>query len=164
MSDFSCTMNDFRTEVDVDWDRNPVPEPGVYAWRVRGTDRYVRIGKSNSNVIKRALEHVNGDYPDGYTYKIMGKYFRNNSLELDIYVLDEKDKKYRILALEDYLEKTCEPIIRSGTRNPPNDFYNKAIEAIEAAKDISILRTSRRENEGKPLLTHAEMMRELGLE
>jgi hypothetical protein len=38
------------------------------------------------------------------------------------------------------------------------------VERIEDDEDLRLLRTARRENEGKPLLTHAEMMKELGLE
>ena len=46
---------------------------------------------------------------------------------------------------------------------PTEDF--KAIqEKIEDAEDLRLLRAARAENEGKSLLTHEQMMRELGIE
>ena len=45
-----------------------------------------------------------------------------------------------------------------------NEKNGEIQEKIEDAEDLQLLRAARRENEGKLLLTHAEMMRELGLE
>ena len=45
----------------------------------------------------------------------------------------------------------------------PEEDFLEIREKIEDAEDLQLLRTARRENEGKPLMTHAEMMRELGL-
>ncbi len=46
----------------------------------------------------------------------------------------------------------------------PEENFLEIQEKIEDAEDLQLLRAARSENEGKPLLTHAEMMRELGLE
>jgi hypothetical protein len=40
----------------------------------------------------------------------------------------------------------------------------KTKEELEDADDLRYLRAARKDNEGKPTLTHEEMMKELGLE
>jgi hypothetical protein len=46
----------------------------------------------------------------------------------------------------------------------PEENFREIQEKIEDAEDLRLLRAARHENEGKPMLTHREMMRELGLE
>jgi hypothetical protein len=46
---------------------------------------------------------------------------------------------------------------------PENDFL-QIQEELEDAEDLKFLRTARKENEGKRMLTHEQMMKELGLE
>jgi PHD/YefM family antitoxin component YafN of YafNO toxin-antitoxin module len=46
----------------------------------------------------------------------------------------------------------------------PEESFREIRETIEDAEDLRLLRAARQENEGKPMLTHAEMMKELGLE
>ena len=46
---------------------------------------------------------------------------------------------------------------------PENDFL-QIQEELEDAEDLKFLRAARKENEGKPMLTHEQMMKELGLE
>jgi hypothetical protein len=46
----------------------------------------------------------------------------------------------------------------------PEENFREIQEQIEDAEDLRLLRSARAENEGKPMLTHTEMMRELGLE
>jgi hypothetical protein len=46
----------------------------------------------------------------------------------------------------------------------PEENFREIREEIEDAEDLRLLRSARMENEGKPLLSHDEMMRELGLD
>jgi PHD/YefM family antitoxin component YafN of YafNO toxin-antitoxin module len=45
----------------------------------------------------------------------------------------------------------------------PEENFREIREKIEDAEDLRLLRAARHENEGKQLLTHSEMMKELGL-
>jgi PHD/YefM family antitoxin component YafN of YafNO toxin-antitoxin module len=46
----------------------------------------------------------------------------------------------------------------------PEKDFRQIQEELEDAEDLKFLRTARKENEGKPMLTHEQMMKELGLE
>jgi hypothetical protein len=46
----------------------------------------------------------------------------------------------------------------------PEDDFKQIQEELEDANDLRYLRAARKDNEGKPTLTHEEMMRELGLD
>ena len=46
----------------------------------------------------------------------------------------------------------------------PEKDFKQIQEELEDADDLRYLRTAQKDNEGKPTLTHGEMMKELGLE
>ena len=46
----------------------------------------------------------------------------------------------------------------------PEKDFKELQEKVEDAEDLVLLRAARKENEGKPLLSHDEIMKELGLE
>jgi hypothetical protein len=46
----------------------------------------------------------------------------------------------------------------------PADRFREIQEKIEDAEDLRLLRAARHENQGKPMLTHEQMMKELGLD
>ncbi len=46
----------------------------------------------------------------------------------------------------------------------PEENFREIQAKIEDAEDLQLLRAARAENAGKPMLTHEEMMKELGLD
>jgi hypothetical protein len=117
MEDFNCDFEDFEKVVELPYEfvmKNPrKARAGVYVWKVLddGKQRVIRVGKSDSNVQKRALEHVKRN-----TWGVMEGYAAKPGLSLTLYELVSPSKIHSVYALEYYLEKTLKPECPQGRR------------------------------------------------
>ena len=85
--------------------KQQVWNPGVYVW----TDgkRVIKVGRSLSNARKRAMEHIVAD-----TGAECGKLKEADSTRLILFTLDPDDSHWAA-ALEIYLERKLNPVVRS---------------------------------------------------
>lgn len=70
---------------------------------------------------------------------------------------DRKDTKIMLVEFEHIQKNGVEYVL------VPEENFREMQEQLDDADDLRLLRAARAENEGKPRLTHEEMMRQLGL-
>jgi hypothetical protein len=87
--------------------------PGVYVL-IHEDKRYIKVGKSQSNPLKRALEHFSRSItvPE-YTALQMPELRHCDKMHVLIFLLEKPDSAHWVLALENYLERKLNPIIHS---------------------------------------------------
>lgn len=87
--------------------------PGVYVF-VHDEFGCVKVGKSQSNASKRALQHCGTDNTSSKDKTIeMSQFLNSDKTHLLIFALNRSDSMHWVLALENYLESTHSPKIPS---------------------------------------------------
>ena len=87
--------------------------PGVYVL-VHEDQGYIKVGKSQSNASKRALEHFNKSITvKEYVDLGMWGLRQSERMYMLIFAFQNQEEMHWILALENYLERKLKPIIRS---------------------------------------------------
>ena len=87
-------------------------KPGVYVF-IDENNRCLKVGKSQSNASKRALQHCGTDNTSSKDGAIhMADRLNSDKTYMLVFALQE-DSQHWVLALEHYLENTENPVIRS---------------------------------------------------
>ncbi len=96
-----------RNAVD---DKNMIWHPGVYVFY--GDGKVYRVGRSLDNSRKRALGHIieNTGNEDHHIFELKEK----DDVELILFNVKDKNDSHWVAAVEIYLEKVLEPLIKSG--------------------------------------------------
>jgi hypothetical protein len=85
---------------------------GVYVF-VHDDIGCIKVGKSQSNASKRALQHCGSDNTTSKDGKVRMAELDRGKTSLLIFALRKEDSTHWLLALEHYLEKTSNPRISS---------------------------------------------------
>jgi hypothetical protein len=88
-------------------------KPGVYVF-VHDKLGCLKVGKSQSNACKRALQHCGADNTTSKDGSIeMAKLPLRNDTHLLCFALQDRESMHWVLALEHFLENTLHPTIKS---------------------------------------------------
>jgi hypothetical protein len=86
--------------------------PGVYVFL--HDDVCIKVGKSQTNASKRALQHCGSDDTHSADDKWhMSKLLNDDKTLLLVYALNQRESEHWLLALENFLERTLQPAIPS---------------------------------------------------
>jgi hypothetical protein len=86
--------------------------PGVYVFLNEG--KCLKVGKSQSNASKRALQHCGTDDTSSADGKLhMSRLGYNDQTQLLVFALNQPDCLHWVVALENYLERKLQPLIPS---------------------------------------------------